>query len=78
MVEIVPNVQVDARGLACPLPVVKSSKAMKGLNPGEVLELLSTDKGSANDVRAWAATAGHEVIYFAAENGVYRFLIKKG
>lgn len=68
---------VDARGLTCPLPVVRTKKAMDGLKSGEVLELLATDKGSTNDVKAWARNGGHELLDFQADDGVFRFYIRK-
>lgn len=69
---------VDARGLSCPLPVVRTKKAMDGLRTGDILELLATDKGSVKDVRAWATHGGHELVDFREEAGVFKFYIRKG
>lgn len=71
------NVTVDARGLSCPLPVVKTKKAMDSLESGQVLELLATDKGSANDMKAWVAKGGHELLDLRQEDGLFKFYIKK-
>jgi len=71
------NVTVDARGLACPMPIVKAKKAIDSLKSGEVLELLATDKGSTNDLKAWARNGGHELVQAVEEAGVYRFHIRK-
>lgn len=69
---------VDARGLACPMPIVKAKKGIDKLQSGEVLELLTTDKGSGNDLKAWVKTGGHELLETTEENGVFRFYIRKG
>jgi tRNA 2-thiouridine synthesizing protein A len=69
---------LDAKGLSCPMPVVRTKKAMDELKPGQILELHTTDSGSVSDIPAWAKTAGHQVIEQSEDNGVYKFLIKKG
>lgn len=69
---------VDARGLACPMPVVKTKKALDALKSGDVLELLATDKGSAKDLQAWVRTGGHQMLESRVEDGVFTFYIKKG
>lgn len=69
---------IDARGLSCPMPIVKAKKGMDSLQKGLVMELIATDKGSVNDVQAWAKQAGHEVLSVEEKNGEYHFRIKKG
>lgn len=69
---------VDARGLSCPMPIVKAKKGIESLQSGQVMELIATDKGSVNDVQAWAKQAGHEVLSVEERNGEYHFRIKKG
>ena len=69
--------ELDARGLLCPMPIVKTAKAMKELAPGAVLKLLATDKGSITDVPAWTATTGNELLEQHEEDGVFVFLIRK-
>ncbi|KMK78314.1 hypothetical protein AB990_00570 [Alkalihalobacillus pseudalcaliphilus] len=56
------DVRVDAKGLACPMPIVRTKKAMKDLEPGKVVEIQATDKGSTADLKAWAKKAGHEYL----------------
>ncbi|AGT32377.1 hypothetical protein M493_10580 [Geobacillus genomosp. 3] len=69
---------LDAKGLACPMPVVRAKKAMDELQSGEVLEVHTTDKGAKNDLPAWANTSGHTVLEMKEENGVLIFWIQKG
>lgn len=69
---------LDAKGLACPMPIVKTKKAMNDLASGEVLEIHATDKGAKNDLTAWAKSGGHELIKHEEENDVFKFWIKKG
>lgn len=69
---------VDTKGLACPMPIVKTKKAINELEPGQVLEIHTTDKGAKNDLTAWAKSGGHELIKFEEENDVLKFWIKKG
>ena len=56
------NHQLDAKGLACPMPIVKTKKAMNDLEEGQVLEVQATDKGSKADLAAWSKTVGHQYI----------------
>lgn len=72
------NHVVDAKGLACPLPIVKTKKAMNGIQSGQILEVHATDKGSKNDMAAWAKSRGHQLIKQEEENDVFKFWIKKG
>ena len=68
---------LDAKGLACPMPIVRTKKAIDTINSGEVLEVLATDKGALNDFKAWASAGGHTIIEQTEEAGVLRFLIRK-
>ena len=72
------NKVFDAKGLACPMPVVKAKKAMDELTSGQVLEIQTTDKGSKSDLPAWSKASGHTVIDMKEENGVLTFWIQKG
>jgi tRNA 2-thiouridine synthesizing protein A len=72
------NKTLDAKGLACPMPIVKTKKAMEELNAGEVLEIHATDKGAKNDLAAWAKSGGHELVKDTEEDGVLKFWIIKG
>lgn len=69
---------LDAKGLACPMPIVKTKKAMNDLEAGQVLEIHTTDKGALNDLTAWAKSGGHELIKHEEVENVLKFWIKKG
>lgn len=69
---------LDAKGLACPMPIIRTRKAINELESGQVLEIHSTDQGSQNDLTAWAKSGGHELVKFEEENGIFKFWIKKG
>ena len=68
---------LDAKGLNCPLPILKSKKALKDMTAGQSLEVLSTDPGSVSDFQAFSRTTGNELVEHSEEGGVYTFLIKK-
>jgi tRNA 2-thiouridine synthesizing protein A len=69
--------RVDARGLSCPLPIVRCAQAMKVLPPGAVLELLATDHGSIKDVAAWCRATGNVLLEQTSDAQVYRFVIRR-
>ncbi len=69
---------VDARGLLCPMPIIRTAKAMKELAPGDVLKVQATDRGSIADIPAWAESTGNKLIEWYEENGVLTFLVRKG
>ncbi|MDQ0230718.1 sulfurtransferase TusA family protein [Metabacillus malikii] len=68
---------VDAKGLACPMPIVKTKKAINEIQSGQVLEIHTTDKGAKNDLTAWAKSGGHELIKHDIESDILKFWIKK-
>ena len=68
---------LNLKGLACPLPIVKTAKAMKGLAPGELVEVLATDPGSVPDFKAWSRATGNQLVEASQDAGVYRFILKK-
>lgn len=68
---------LDVKGLACPMPIVKTKKEIDTMSSGEVLEVVVTDKGALNDFPAWAASAGHTIINQKQENGAFVFFIQK-
>ena len=68
---------LDAKGHACPLPVVKTKKAIDKISSGEVLEVHVTDKGALNDIPAWAKSVGHTIIEQKTEEDVLYFYIQK-
>lgn len=69
---------LDAKGLACPMPIVKTKKAMNELVSGQTLEIHTTDKGAKNDLTAWAQAGGHELVKYDTDSDVLKFWIKKG
>jgi len=75
--EIAPNQILDASGLACPMPIIKTKKAIDGMKIGETLKLISTDPGSVPDVAAWTAKTGHELLGHEEVDGKHIFYLKK-
>lgn len=67
----------DAKGLACPMPIVKTKKAMDEINPGQVLEVHATDKGSLADIQGWAKNTGHQYLGTKEEGDVLRHYLRK-
>ena len=67
---------LDAKGLNCPLPILKAKKAIQEVPKGGTLEVLATDPGSVADFEAFCRTTGNELLESSADDGVYRFLIK--
>jgi len=68
---------LDAKGLNCPLPILKARKALKEVADGGTLEILATNPGSVADFQAFCRQTGNELVEHAEDGGVYRFLIKK-
>ena len=68
---------LDAKGLMCPMPIVKLAKKMKEIQVGKVLELISDDVGSKEDVPAWCKRTGNELVEMKQEGNVYYYYIKK-
>jgi len=69
--------KVDARGLNCPMPIVKTAIAIKSLGSGDLLEVLATDPGAVKDFQAWSKSTGNELVEQSIEDSVYRFLIRR-
>jgi tRNA 2-thiouridine synthesizing protein A len=67
---------LDAKGLNCPLPILKAKKALATLPPGGTLKVLATDPGAVKDFQAFARTTGHELIESTTEGNVFRFVLK--
>ncbi|OGO57670.1 MAG: hypothetical protein A2V85_02900 [Chloroflexi bacterium RBG_16_72_14] len=68
---------LDARGLLCPMPIVKLSKLVKELEPQQVVLLEATDPGAVPDVRAWSKNTGNPVLHQETDGNVMRFWIQK-
>jgi len=69
--------ELDARGLNCPLPILKAKKALGGLEPGQVLRILATDPGSVKDFEAFANQTGNELLSSSQTESEFHFLLKK-
>ena len=79
MVNNITAVEVlDCKGLSCPMPLLKTKKAISKLSSGQVLEVLGTDPGSKNDLPGWCKKEGHEFLGAKEESDFFRFFIKKG
>ena len=68
---------LDLKGLSCPLPIIKTAKAMKELAPGQLLEAFATDPGSVADFKAWAQTTGNTLVECDQVDGVFHFVLRK-
>lgn len=69
---------VDTKGLSCPMPIVRTKKAMDELTAGQILEIHATDKGAIADIPAWAKSSGNELVNSQEDGDVLKFWIKKG
>ncbi|SEQ08165.1 sulfurtransferase TusA family protein [Piscibacillus halophilus] len=72
------NKTLDAKGLACPMPIVKTKKAIGDIESGQILEVVATDAGAKSDLTAWCKSSGHELVDMNEDDGVFTFYIKKG
>ena len=68
---------LDLKGLACPMPVVKLSKAIKEVEVGQIIEATTTDRGSLTDFPAWAKTSGNEIVQTEEGDKEFKFYIKR-
>ena len=68
---------LDLKGLSCPLPIIKTAKAMKELAPGQLVEVFATDPGSVPDFKAWAQATRNPLVESGQEGGVFRFVLQK-
>jgi tRNA 2-thiouridine synthesizing protein A len=71
------DVTLDAKGLNCPLPILKARKALKDVPDNGTLEILATDPGAVADFQAFCRQTGNELVEHSEENDIFRFLIKK-
>ena len=69
--------ELDARGLNCPLPILRAKKALNDLGSGQVLRILTTDPGSVKDFEAFAQQTGNELMNSSEQSGEFHFLLKK-
>jgi tRNA 2-thiouridine synthesizing protein A len=71
------DARVDARGLSCPMPIVRAAMAVRAMLPGSLIEVLATDPGSVRDFAAWTRSTGHELVEQSADGSTYRFVIRR-
>ncbi|HEX6828907.1 MAG TPA: sulfurtransferase TusA family protein [Burkholderiales bacterium] len=69
--------ELDARGLNCPLPILRTKKSLAEMQSGQVLKIMATDPGSVKDMQAFAKQTGHELMSSAEAGGEYMFFMKK-
>jgi tRNA 2-thiouridine synthesizing protein A len=69
--------ELDARGLSCPLPILKTKKSLNELSSGQVLKVVATDPGSVKDMQAFANQTGNPLLSSAEENKTFVFYLKK-
>jgi len=75
--EFTPTKTLDARGLQCPMPVVRTSQEIKSISPGEILEVLATDPASMADIQAWCKSTGNELLKMDKGDEVFKFYIRR-
>jgi TusA-related sulfurtransferase len=69
--------ELDCKGMLCPMPIVKLNKEIKGMQIGQVLKMIATDKGAPADVQAWARQTGNELIDSHQENDKFVFFVRR-
>ncbi len=74
--DIKPDETLDCRGLSCPMPVLKTKKTISKMESGQILEILSTDPGTKNDMPSFASRSGHEYLGEKDDEGFFRFYLK--
>jgi tRNA 2-thiouridine synthesizing protein A len=72
-----PNAVLDAKGLNCPLPILKAKKALQSVPAGGLLEISATDPGSVKDFQAFCRSTGNELVSSIQEGNVFKFVIKR-
>lgn len=71
------DLQLDARGLNCPLPLLRTKQALASMRPGQVLQLIATDAGSQRDIRRFAEMSGHQLLAADSLDGEFHFWLRK-
>jgi len=71
------DLKLDCFGLLCPLPIIQTKKKIEEMKTGEVLEVISTDKGIKEDMSAWCRLTGHEYLGVEEEGGIYKVYVRK-
>ncbi len=68
---------LDVKGMACPLPVLRANKALRGLAAGERLRVLATDRAAIADFKAFCRETGHDLVAWSEDSGTLSFVIRK-
>ena len=71
------NMELDTKGMNCPIPILKAKKAMQDMDGGETITIYATDAGSVADFGAFCRTGGHELVESSEADGVFIYVIKK-
>ncbi len=74
---IVPDQTLDCSGLACPMPILKTKKAVDAMQIGQILKMIATDPGSTSDMDAWTQKTGHQLVASEKEGNKFIFYIKR-
>lgn len=77
MASVTADQVLDCSGLSCPMPILKTKKAVDALSQGQVLKMIATDPGSVSDIQAWSRKTGQELLEATKEGDKYVFFIKK-
>jgi len=77
MGDVKPDTTLDCKGMNCPMPIIKTKKAIGQLTPGQVLLVETTDAGSKSDIQALLRRTGDELVEMKESEGVFTFMIKK-
>lgn len=72
-----PDQTLDAKGLNCPLPILRAKKALQAMKAGTTLEVLATDPGAVKDFEAFCRTTGNELVASSVDGKVYRFILRR-
>ena len=73
-----PDVKIDCVGLFCPMPILKTREALRGLAAGQLVEMLSDDPAAEADMRSFTARTGHALLAVDRQGPVFRFVVRKG
>ncbi len=74
---IIPDQTLDCSGMACPMPILKTKKAVDAMQIGQILKMIATDPGSTADMNAWTQKTGHELVATEQEGNKFIFFIKR-
>ncbi|HNS05110.1 MAG TPA: sulfurtransferase TusA family protein [Candidatus Saccharicenans sp.] len=77
MSDLKADLTLDNSGLSCPMPIIKTKKAMDGMKVGEILKMIATDPGSVSDIQAWVKKTGQELVGQETEGNKFVFYIRK-